>query len=35
MGLTLRKLLHAVRSIAFHLAQLRAGIKPEPRAKRP
>jgi hypothetical protein len=30
MGLMLRKLLHAVRSTAFHLAQLRAGVKKRP-----
>jgi len=33
MGLKLRRLLHALRTTVFHLAQLRAGIKPEPRAR--
>lgn len=35
MGMTLRRLLHTLRITAFHFAQLRAGIKPEPRALRP
>lgn len=35
MGLTLRRLLHALRITAFRFAQLRAGLNPDPRAQRP